>query len=85
MSNWTDFKAMLKDIKANCKSKVEQDDLPLEEIFGYKSVDDNNLCWHIKISDINSSLENIDSSSLFQIISTESGKEKLLEALNKDK
>lgn len=83
---WTDFKAMLKDIKAN-SDKVEQNDLPEENILGYKAVSGDKY-WQIKVSDIKVSFGdgvNVDSSGLIQIISTESGKLKLLEALNEGK
>lgn len=81
---WTDFKAMLKDIKSN-PAKVEQFDLPDEHIFGYKS---NDKVWQIKVSDINVTFGdnvNIDATGLAQIISTETGKQKLLETLNEGK
>lgn len=83
---WTDFKAMLKDVKTGT-SKVEQNDLPDQDLFGYKSVNDDSV-WHIKTSDINVSLENninIDAPSLLKIISTDSGKQTLLAELNKGK
>jgi hypothetical protein len=83
---WTDFRAMLKDIKNNYPDKVKQDDVPLSSEFGYMALDGSKY-WHIKVSDISMAFGDIkvDAPGLGQIISTDSGKQKLLEELNKDK
>jgi hypothetical protein len=79
---WTDFRAMLKDIKNNYPDKVKQDDVPLSSEFGYMALDGSKY-WHIKVADMK--LISGDLSGISQVISTQSGKQKLLEELNKDK
>ena len=84
---WTNFKAMVKDIKFNYPSKVEQYDLPSERIFGYKSTVEDKF-WQIKIPDINMNFREDDDAlgnELFKMLSVAPGKQGLLDALNEGK
>ncbi len=81
MSEWLDLQLMFEDIK-KYPYKVVQNDLPGELKLGYKTIVDDSV-WHIQVQLIKGGASKVDPLELF--LSTEYGKSKLLDYLNKDK